>query len=185
MEPNLNRFDEQEPIRPTLLIVLCILTFIGSSWLILTNIWAYATAGKTVQMISNIRNRAENNSTQNLDSLNKKISDTGKAKAEHKKGFYFREKMMSSFSKIMTKENIRKAAVGTIISALLTLAGALLMWYFKRSGFFLYIAGTLLGLLLPFVWYGMNIMSIGFSFFSGFFGLVFIALYALNIKSLH
>lgn len=184
MEPNLSRFDDEERIRPTLLKVLCVLTFIGSSWLILTNIWAYATAGKTAQMISNIKNRAENNSTKKMDSLHTASNDSLKTNVEQKKGFFFREKMMSSFSKIMTEENIRKTAVGTIISALLTLTGALLMWYFKRSGFFLYVAGTLLGLLVPFFLYGINLMSMGVSFFSGFFGLVFIALYALNIKSL-
>lgn len=184
MESNLNAFDEEQRTRPTLLTVLCILTFIGSSWLILTNIWAYATASKTAQMISTIRNEAENNSIKNIDSLKTKSNDSLKTQAGQKKGFFFREKMMSSFSKIMTVENIRKNAIGAIVSALFTLIGAILMWQFKRKGFYLYIVGTLIGLSVPFYLYGINVMSIGIAFFSGFFGLVFIALYALNIRSL-
>jgi hypothetical protein len=184
MESNLNAFDEEQHIRPTLLTVLCILTFIGSSWLILTNIWAYSTASKTAQMISTVRNETENNPTKNLDSLKAKNNDSLKTHVGQKRGFFFREKMISSFSKIMTAENIRKTALGAIISAIFTLIGALLMWRFKRSGFYLYAVGTLIGLSVPFYLYGINVMSIGISFFSGFFGLIFIALYALNIKSL-
>lgn len=192
MESNLNSFDEEENNRPTLLKVLCILTFIGSSWLILTNIWAYATAPKTARMISAIKNKAENNSTKNVDSLNTgnidtlKTKNTGSSKknVEHTKGFFFREKMMSSVSKMMTEENIRKNALGAMLSAIITLTGAILMWNLKRSGFYLYIFGTLVTFSVPFYLYGINVMSIGIAFFSGFFGLIFIALYALNIRSL-
>jgi hypothetical protein len=177
MESNLNEFDEEEHTRPTLLKVLCILTFIGSSWLILTQLWSYSTASKTAQMISSIRNVSQN------DSANKD-SSVQQQHATHKEGFFLGKKMMMSVSKMLTVENIRKTAIGTIMSAILTLIGAILMWRFKRSGFYLYIAGTVIGLSVPFYLYGANTMSVGISFFSGFFGLIFIALYALNIKSL-
>ncbi len=171
MESGLNGFDEEEHARPTLLMVLCILTFIGSSWLIVSNIWAYTTADKTAQMISSMKNLNKNDSTVVANAANKKRA-------------LFGEKMMLSFSKVVSADNIRKSAIGTIISAIITLLGAILMWRFKRSGFYLYISGTLIGILVPFYLYGINVMSIGISFFSGFFGLIFIALYALNIKSL-
>ncbi|HSQ44610.1 MAG TPA: hypothetical protein VLM16_06410 [Ginsengibacter sp.] len=192
MELNINRFEEEENIRPTLLKVLCILTFIGSSWLILTNIWAFTTAPKTARMVSSLKSKTENNSTTKVDSLNVGNSDTFNTKNTgsqkknmgNSKGFFFREKMMSSVSKIMTEENIRKNALGAILSALITLTGAILMWQLKRIGFYLYITGTLIALSVPFFLYGINILSIGIAFFSGFFGVIFIALYALNIRSL-
>ena len=84
----------------------------------------------------------------------------------------------------MTEENIRKSAIGATISGLFTLIGALLMWRLRRTGFYLYIAGIIVGLVVPFYLYGNNILALGISSFSSFFGLVFIALYALNIKSL-
>ena len=176
MESSLIGFDDEEHSRPTLLTVLCILTFIGSSWLIVTNIWAYGTASKTAAMISTVSKR------EGIDSTFQK--DSAEAKVIRKKRSLFGEKMMSSVAKIMTADNIRKNAAGTILSALITLAGALLMWWLKRRGFFIYIAGTLLGIAIPLYFYGVNMTSIGISFFPGFFGLVFISLYALNFKSL-
>ena len=176
MESNLNGFDNEDHTRPTLLTVLCILSFIGSSWLILTNIWAYGKASKTAEMISVVSKREMNDSTFQKDST--------KTKVTRKNHPLFGEKMMSSVAKIMTADNIRKNAAGTILSALITLFGALLMWWQKRKGFYIYIAGTLLGIVIPLYFYGVNMTSIGISFFPGFFGLVFISLYALNFKSL-
>ena len=138
MESNLTGFDEEDHTRPTLLTVLCILTFVGSSWLIVTNIWAYGTASKTAEMISAVSKREIN------DSIYQK--DSAEAKVIRKKRSLFGEKMMSSVAKIMTADNIRRNAAGTIFSSLITLLGALLMWRLKRRGFYIYIAGTLLGI---------------------------------------
>jgi hypothetical protein len=176
MDSNLTGFDEEDHTRPTLLTVLCILTFIGSSWLILTNIWTYGTASKTAEMISAVSKRAISDSAFQKDST--------KAKVIRKKRSLFGEKIMSSMAKIMTADNIRKNAAGTILSALITLFGALLMWWLKRRGFYIYMVGTLLGIIIPLYFYGINMTSMGIAFFPGFFGLVFIALYALNFKSL-
>jgi hypothetical protein len=176
MASGLNEFNEQEHIRPTLLTALCILTFIGSSWLILSNIYSYTVADKTAQMISTVRNAERNDSAKNADTL--------KRQQVHQKRIFFGANMMSSVSKAMTPDNIRKSAIGTIVSSLLTLFGAILMWRLKRTGFFIYILGTLVALALPFYLYGSNMMSVGMASFSGFFGLLFIALYVLNIKSL-
>jgi hypothetical protein len=175
MESNLNEFEQEPHLRPTLLTVLCILTFIGSGWLIVTNVWSYSTASQTVRMFSSSGINRPNDSTLQKDSA---FGDG------HKKRPPFGEKMVSSISKIMTVENIHKSATGNIISGLFTLLGALLMWRLRRNGFFLYILGVIVGLVVPFYIYGNNLLAIGISSFSSFFGLVFIALYALNIKSL-
>ena len=176
MESSSTGFDEEDHTRPTLLTVLCVLTFIGSSWLIVTNIWAYGTASKSAEMISAATKMEVNDSAFQKDST--------QAKVIRKKRSLFGEKMMLSVAKIMTADNIRKNAAGTILSALITLFGALFMWWLKRRGFYIYIAGTMLGIGIPLYFYGVNMTSIGISFFPGFFGLVFTALYALNIKSL-
>ncbi len=176
MESNLSEF-EQEPVsRPTLLNVLCILTFIGSSWTIITNIWAYTTAAHSAKLFSYAGNRMT------ADSLNKKDSvayEIGK-----KKRSAFGEKMMISFSKMLTESSIKKNAIGGIVSAVFTLLGAIIMWRLSRIGFYLYISGVIIGITVPFYIYGNNLIAVGFSAFSSFFGLVFIALYALNFKSL-
>lgn len=175
MESNLNEFEQEPRLRPTLLTVLCILTFIGSGWLIVGNVWSYSMASQSVKMFSSAVVRRQNDSTLQKDSV---------LRGGQKNRSIFGEKLMGSVSKVMTEENIRKSAIGKIISGLFTLIGALLMWRLRRIGFYLYIGGIVVGLVVPFYLYGNNLLAMGISSFSSFFGLVFIALYALNIKSL-
>lgn len=175
MESNLSDFEEEPPLRPTLLTVLCILSFIGSGWIIVSNIYTYSTAAHTARMFSINKVKISNDSSLKKDSA---------AKRWRRDQTTFGPKMMTSLSKVMTEDNIRKSAIGNIISALCTLLGALLMWRLRRSGFYLYIAGTIVGLLAPFYLYGNNLLAVGISSVPTFFGLVFIALYALNIKNL-
>ncbi|MDQ6890443.1 MAG: hypothetical protein M3Z56_09240, partial [Bacteroidota bacterium] len=63
------------------------------------------------------------------------------------------------------------------------LVGAILMWQLRRTGFYLYIIGVIIGIIVPFYLYGNNLIAVGISAFTSFFGLVFIALYALNFRS--
>ncbi len=176
MESNLTEFEEEPQTRSTLLTVLCILTFIGSGWAVISSVWAYSSASKTAQMISSARKENINDSNFRQDSVIE--MKTKRRKSEF--GF----KMMSTVSKMMTADNIRKSAIGAIISAFFTLLGAIFMWNLKRIGFYLYILGTLVGISVPFYLYGNNLMAVGLSSFSSFFGLLFIALYALNLKSM-
>ena len=138
MDSKLAEFDEELPLRPSLLTVLCILTFIGSGWTMISSIIAYSTAPQYVKMFTaNTKRQREeislNDSLSHKDSLTKKTA--------HKRDSAFGEKMMTSMSKIVTTDNIRKSAIGGIISALFTLFGALLMWRLKRNGFYIYIVG--------------------------------------------
>jgi len=175
MENNLSEFDQEPATRPTLLTVLCILTFIGSGWSIISNIWAYSKAKETAQAFSK-------NIIHSQDSLTNK--DSVSLNQNRKNKNVFGEKMMRSVSKLMTVDNIRKAAIGTLIASLFTLTGALMMWWLNRKGFYLYILGVIIGLLIPFYLYGGNLVAVGISSATGFFGLVFIAMYALNLKSM-
>ncbi|MEP6584529.1 MAG: hypothetical protein ABJA90_09695 [Ginsengibacter sp.] len=176
MQSNLSEFEQEPVLRPTLLTVLCILTFIGSGWAILTNIWAYTTAAESAKMVSYASNRMK------ADSLSRKDSTAFKNHNNNKPPFG--QKLMASFGKMFTEAAIRKNAIGTIIAGLFTLLGAVMMWRLSRNGFYLYILGVLIGIIVPFYLYGNNIIAIGISAFSSFFGLVFIALYALNFKTL-
>src|SRR5674476_1259352 len=157
MQTNLSDFENEATTRSSFLTVLCVLTFIGSGWAILSSIWTFTTASKSAVMISQT-SHIQTDSTFKKDSI--QIGNTHKT------------------SKVF-EGNIKAS-----LSALLTLLGALLMWRLNRRGFYLYIAGVLVGILFPLILYGHNLIAIGISSFSSFFGLLFIALYALNLKSM-
>lgn len=176
MESNLNEFDQEPVVRPALLTVLCILTFIGSGLTIIKNAYSYSTAAESVRIFSSaVKKKQEDSTLQNKDV---------EMKERRKNGVLFRQRIVGSLSKVMTEDHIRKSAIGEFISGVCTLFGAILMWRLRRSGFYLYIAGVLVGLVVPFFLYGNNLLAVGISSFSSFFGLLFIALYALNIKNL-
>lgn len=163
---------ELEPsTRPTFLTWLCILTFIGSGWAIVSSVFTLTSVNK----YSNILSREKvSNDTMRLDSTG---TQTNKDKE-------LSTRIKTSFSKILKKENLRKLAIGNLIAALFTLAGALFMWNLKRTGFYIYIIGVTISLAIPFYLFGNDFIAVGATSFNNFFGLVFIALYALNLKAM-
>jgi hypothetical protein len=73
-----------------------------------------------------------------------------------------------------------------MINNLLTLLGASLMLRLKKRGFHLYLLGNLIGVVAPLLVFGSgNILGFAFSFFTAFFGGLFLILYSLKIKHLH
>lgn len=175
MQENLYDFESQPEKRPSFLTWLCILTFIGSGWAIISSVWTYTMADKTnIVFQENVRVKKDStllNDTTNI--------------TRHEKPSPLEGKIKASFSKIINAANMRKAAVGALIASLLTLAGAILMWNLKRLGFYIYVVGVVFGILIPFYLYGNDLIAVGATSFANFFGLVFIALYALNLKSMH
>lgn len=175
MENNLYDYEMEPEKRSSFLTWLCILTFIGSGWAIISSIWSYTTAHETSMAVSGNFNAQMKDSTVQNDTANVTI------KKNHSP---LGAKMKASLSKIFKEGNIRKMAIGSLVAALLTLFGALLMWQLKRNGFYLYIAGVAVGIIIPFYVFGNDLVAVGASSFANFFGLIFIALYALNLKSL-
>ena len=175
MENKLYDYEMEPEQRSTFLTWLCILTFIGSGWAIVNSIWSYTTAHKTSTVISGNFSAPIKDSTFQNDTANATIKKSNSP---------IGAKIKASLSKIFKEDNIRKASIGGLIAALLTLSGALLMWQLKRNGFYLYVAGVAVGVLVPFYIFGNDLIAVGASSFANFFGLIFIALYALNLKSL-
>lgn len=174
MENKLYEYDVEPVLRPSFLTWLCILTFIGSGWTIISSAFTYVSANKYANIFSEQKQR-ENR----VDST---YSDS--SKTNHHEQNAFENKMKSSFSKILDKDNLRKDSIGKLIAAMLTLAGAIFMWNLRRLGFYIYVTGIIISLIIPFYLYGNDLIAVGATSFANFFGLVFIALYALNLKSM-
>jgi len=159
---------EVPAVRPTFITVLCILTFIGSGWGLIGGAIQYFSADKQALSMSITKEQVA------TDIQKGDKNDAGTKMAE---------KMVNSMSGAFTAENLKKTGIASIVGALFCLVGAFLMWQLKKNGFYLYIAGTLIGVISPFVIYGTdNLMSIISSVMVGFIGIVFIILYGVNLK---
>ena len=172
MTKNTYEYESEPAARPSFLTWLCILTFIGSGWAIASSVYTYVSVDKYANLISPEK-PLKSDSTY-MDS----------ARRVHNEGKVLSEKVRASFDKILDKDNMRKLAIGNLIAALFTLSGALFMWRLKRTGFYFYIAGVVFSLIMPFYLFGNDMIAVGATAFNNFFGLVFIALYALNLKSM-
>lgn len=125
----------------------------------------------------------ENDSLDKVDDILKE-NDEDSTSASYEMGKTFGTKMKKNVMDMMNVDKMKNSAIGSFVAALFTLAGAFFMWRLRRYGFYIYIIGIAIGIVVPFYIYGNNLLAIGINGFSSFFGLVFIALYALNLKSM-
>ncbi|MCO5239195.1 MAG: hypothetical protein M9904_04000 [Chitinophagaceae bacterium] len=156
------------PSRPTFLTVLCILTFIGSSWGILSGITSHISADAT----SDIAQAA-------MQDAREEIEKEGNAGAK------FAEKILSGTAVMLQPENLKKSALFSIVASVFTLLGGILMFGLKKTGFYSYVLGTATGIAGPFIAFGgASFLTILSSSFIAFFGILFVVLYGLNLKHL-
>jgi predicted cobalt transporter CbtA len=161
-----DELDEQPKKRTTFITVLCILTFIGSGLILLKDCYNYVEAKSGALKMQQARKAVAQDSAKNKESAE------------------FSKKIFEPMAAVLTEANIKKSSLAGILSAILCLGGAFFMWQINKKGFFLYLAGTLVSIVAPFVIFGNNFLAIGTSVFWGFFGLVFCILYAVNLKDM-
>jgi hypothetical protein len=175
-----DEFTEQPKKRTTFITVLCILTFVGSGFLLCTNIYGYFTAKQSAQQMQLMQKMTQNDSI----FAPQKGKSAPKDSVAEKQSQAFAKKIFSSVASSFTEDNLKKNALGAIVAAILCISGAILMFRINKKGYFLYLAGTLLGIAIPLMLYGSNFMGILGSVVSGFFGLVFCILYGVNLKDM-
>ena len=149
-------------LRPTFLTVLCILTFIASGWGVYKGISGYFTADMTAGIMSETK---------------AKIDDQMDGKEQPA----FLKNMMGNAFASMSADNIRKSSIISLVSCLLTLGGAIMMWMLRRPGYYIYITGILISIIGPMLLFpGMvGMMASGFS---AMIGILFVVLYGVNLK---
>jgi len=145
---------------PGMLNVLSILTLIGSGFVGLSGIYSYFTVCESIKKMEEL----------DLDSLG------GGAMA----------KMMENATELLQKQCDHKLVILiiTIVSVALCVVGALQMRKLSKSGFLLYTVGELLYPIASVLVLGMGSMA-GFALVSSLlFPVVFIILYATQLKHL-
>lgn len=153
--------------RPTFLTVLCIITFVVSGFMFLSSIYSGITYNKEEQI-------AANEAT--LEQLLQMASEDETGAME---GVI---PAMETFN----TENVDYATLMVtinIISALLSLLGAIFMYKMRKTGFHLYIGSKVIGL-IPLLFFTLSMpVFLTYGFFI-FFTAVFVFLYSRNLKYL-
>ena len=170
MTQDLDEFDTRPAGRPTFLTVLCILTFIGSGYGIISGTVTYFNADRVAKT---------------MVTANSEIKED--IRKDHKKdpeGTGFATKIVENMSVMTDPDNLRNSSLGSIIASVFCLAGALLMWRLNRKGFYLYVFGTVIGIVVPFYIFGNNFLTALSVGFAAFIGVLFVIFYAMNLKSM-
>lgn len=169
MSDELSTFDDKPVTRPVFLTVLCVLTFLFSGFSLITSVNQYI--------------KADAKAAEARIAMEKAKSDIQQNPNKSEPGVKFAEKMINSMSILANPGNIKNSAVSSLLTSIFCLIGAFLMWQLNKKGFYLYVVGTLIGIVAPFMIYGAtNLLAIGSSVFIAFFGIIFVILYAVNLK---
>lgn len=163
MEPTpTERPNDELPIRSQFLTLLCVLTFIGSA---LSLFDAIMTLGQT-----------------DAASATPRIERT--YTPEQRKQLpkeYFEDRSAGAENVPTDPAQIRLLSMAQLPYALLTFLGALLMFRLRRVGFWVYVAGVVIGLILPVVLVGFGALNTSFGVF---FSILFAGLYWLNLRDM-
>lgn len=157
------------PARPTLLTVICILSFIAGAF----GLW-----GGIRDAFTDAPQKAVEEARTKMDEAMAQMGDEGNEMVS---------KMMESAISMAEKsaENAKPLGISGIVLALLSLFGVWQMWNLKKSGFWLYLVASVAGLVVPMIYLGGGLMTLIGVGFMGFITIVFVILYAVNLKHMH
>ena len=150
------------PVRSQFLTLLCVLTFIGCA---LSLFDAFMTLVQT-DAASNTPRIERNYTPEQQKQLPKQ---------------YFEDRSAGEESAPTDPDRIRLLSIAQFPYALLTLAGAILMFRLRRVGFWIYVAGVVVGFVLPVVLVGFGALNTSFGVF---FSVLFAGLYWLNLRDM-
>lgn len=156
------QYTPQPPKRPIFLKVLCILTFVGSG----------------LGILSALMNLLMSDMTRESFEMMSALSDSNP----------FFDSLGFDIEAMIRWQNYMNIA--NLIGSLMCLAGALLMWNLKRVGYFIYIPGGVIPLVVSAI--GVQYMMSGWLASFGIMGVVingmftaaFIVMYGVNLKHL-
>lgn len=153
--------------RPTLLTVICILSFLFGAYSLITG------------AIGSFREPS--------DADRAMVQQRMEEAQQQSAGVAGVESMMESMNVGLqnTLDHAKGINRGGALAAIISLLGVWMMWNLRKSGFWLYLLGTVIGLAVPLYFIGGNIIGFGYVAFFGFISLLFIILYAVNLKYMH
>ena len=149
-------------MRSEFLTLLCVLTFLSCAWGLFdatVSFWQTDAVAETSLMPREL---------------------TPEEKAAEPKA-YFEDRASGDGPMPGDPDQIRLLSIAQFGYSLLTLVGAVLMFNLRRVGFWVYVVGTLFGIIVPVALAGFGALNTSFGVF---FSVIFTGLYWLNIKDM-
>lgn len=157
---------QNKPQRPTFLLVLCILTFVGSGWGLLSNLFSIFTSGLL-------------DSSMQIEQYSSMIGEL-----ENSGSGSFISGFLNSSMDVMrvTAAHALEINIIQFVLSLLSLLGAILMFQLRRFGFYLYTTAQILSLFVLPYFAGFSTLVVLGMLWGALLSLIFIVLYAVNLK---
>jgi magnesium-transporting ATPase (P-type) len=158
----MNDMNMDAPKRPTLLTVLCVLSFIWSGILIIGGIFGYFAmkmfaSGKLQEMLEQT---GDPSAVGQLEEMQAKIDAAG-----------------------LTADQMASQMIYLVILTVIWLIGVIMMWKLRRTGFWIFAPAVVISILLPMLLGGNFDVSAG-GLVSAALPLIFVALYGTQLKAM-
>ena len=149
-------------MRPQFLTLLCILTFLSCGLGLIDN---------TISLIH----------TQEVSKTKRADQRRSPEVNKNDPPQYFEDRASGDAPMPGDPDEIRWLAIAGLIYSSITLIGALLMFRLRRVGFYVYLVGVAVGLILPVAFVGFSALNTSFG---AFFSAIFAGLYWYNLPAM-
>jgi hypothetical protein len=167
-EETIDYVENTQRVRPTLLTVMCVITWVYAGYTLLSAPFSFFMAGDM--------------EAQNMSSM---INEAfAQAMEEDPESGQFIESFADAMNETLSNSlaNAGWLATSDILGALLSSLGAFMMFRLKKVGFWIYLAAKALGIILFLALVGTNFMTYSIVVFIILFDIVLSVLYAVNLK---
>jgi hypothetical protein len=152
--------------RPTIITVLCILTFLVSSFGLYSAISSFKDPGLSSEVSKNA-----------IEDQFEEAENKAKSEEETK----MLEMIKGMIAPLFVVENVRSMGISKIIENILTIIGAILMFGMNKKGFWIYLGGIAVSVISPMIFWGGG-LGIGMGLVYGVLSILFCVLYYQNLK---
>lgn len=154
--------------RPLFLTIVCIISFVGLGIAMFKSLFGFAFG----QLASSLYPLAQSGMEEALNEL--RISDPNSLPL-----------VENIFEAALKLIDVLPTLFGiTFVLSGVALAGAILMWNLRKSGFYMFCAAKVVMIFIPMILIGVNFLSLIIGTSTFMVAAIFITLYALNLKAM-
>jgi hypothetical protein len=158
----------QKPDRPTFLTVLCILTFVVSGYFFVQSLIGIFV-----------------NNSMDTTAFNEVIAELYESMEEMEgQEQAFMQKIIDGMQVTVNAviENAVSLGIFEMLTSVLGILGAVLMFRLNKKGYYIYILAKIVGVIAPLAIIGVNVLTLSLYGFIAVIGILFIVLYGVNVK---